>query len=63
MVPYAMCGSCLASRSRQSVEARPRRHRARFMVVAALAIGGFRALNAADPAAWAPFTRIGEAGP
>jgi len=33
------------------------------MVVAALAIGGFRALNAADPAAWAPFTLIGEAGP
>jgi hypothetical protein len=28
-----------------------------------LAILDNRALNAADPAAWAPFTLIGEAGP
>ena len=37
--------------------------RAQALREASLAILDNRALNAADPAAWAPFTLIGEAGP
>jgi CHAT domain-containing protein len=37
--------------------------RAQALREASLGVLDNRALNAADPAAWAPFTLIGEAGP
>jgi CHAT domain-containing protein len=42
---------------------RPNLGRAQALREASLAILDNRTLNAADPAAWAPFTLIGEPGP